>query len=65
MVELAKGKLEILGGEGLSSIFFHELDGDLDEISGLELDESLEKGLLCFLEVLLHSLALHDMMYEI
>ena len=65
MIELAKGQFKVFGGEDISAIPVHELDGSFNEISGLEFDQSLEEWLLCLLEALLDSLVLHDMMYEI
>ena len=49
----------------ISSIFAHEFDGSFEELPGLEFDKGLNVWIMLFFEIMLDSLGLNYMMYEI
>ena len=65
VVVLPERKLKIVGGEMIPPIFAHELDGSLEKLSSFKFDEGLEMWIVLFFEIMLHSLRLNYMMYEI
>ena len=65
VVELSEGEFEVIGGEMVSPIFAHELEGGLEELTSFEFEEGLEQWIVLFFKMMFDSLALNYMMYEI
>lgn len=65
MIMFSECQFYVFQSEGIPAISVHESDGSFYNESGLQFDESLERRVMLFFEVVFKPLRVYDMMYEI